>query len=53
MREILTEIQKIVSDLAKREGYTYILNDRAAIYGDPQFNVTDVVLKTLNDNYRK
>ncbi len=53
VREILTEIQKIVTDLAKREGYTYVLNDRVMIYGDPQFNVTDVVLKTLNDSYRK
>lgn len=53
VREILTEIQKIVSDLAKREGYTYVLNDRVMIYGDPQSNVTDVVLKTLNDSYKK
>lgn len=53
VREILTEIQKIVTDLAKREGYTYVLNDRVMIYGDPQFNVTDVVLKTLNDSYKK
>jgi len=53
VREILAEIQKIVSDLAKREGYTYVLNDRVLIYGDPQSNVTDVVLKTLNDSYKK
>jgi outer membrane protein len=53
VREILTEIQKIVSDLAKREGYTYVLNDRVMIYGDPQSNVTDAVLKTLNDSYKK
>ena len=53
VREILTEIQGIVSNLAKREGYTYVLNDRVMIYGDPQFNVTDEVLKTLNDSYKK
>ena len=53
VREILAEIQKIVSNLANREGYAYVLNDRVMIYGDPQFNVTDVVLKTLNDSYRK
>ncbi|MFI5206028.1 MAG: OmpH family outer membrane protein [Candidatus Paceibacterales bacterium] len=53
VREILTEIQNIVSDLAKREGYTYVLNDRVMIFGDPQFNVTDEVLKTLNDSYKK
>ena len=53
VREILTEIQGIVSGLAKREGYTYVLNDRVMIYGDTQFNVTDEVLKSLNDNYKK
>lgn len=53
VKEILTEIQGVVSDLAKRDGYTYVLNDRVMIYGDPQFNVTDEVLKTLNDSYKK
>lgn len=53
VREILTEIQGIVSDLAKKEGYTYVLNDRVMIYGDPQYNVTDQVMKSLNDSYKK
>ena len=53
VREILTEIQDIVSGIAKKEGYTYVLNDRVMIYGDPQFNITDEVLKTLNDSYKK
>jgi len=53
VREILTEIQGIVSNLAKKEGYNYVLNDRVMIYGDPQSNITDEVLKTLNDNYKK
>ncbi len=53
VREILTEIQNVAGDLAKREGYAYVLNDRVMIYGEAQFNVTDEVLKTLNDRYRK
>jgi len=53
VREILTEIQNIVSDIAKKAGYTYVLNDRVMIYGDPQSNITDQVLKTLNDSYKK
>ena len=53
VREILTEIQGIVSGMAKKEGYTYVLNDRVMIYGDPQANITDDVLKTLNDSYKK
>jgi outer membrane protein len=53
VREILTEIQGIVSDIAKKDGYTYVLNDRVMIYGDPQFNITDEVMKNLNDSYKK
>ncbi len=53
VREILTEIQNVVSNLAKRQGYTYVLNDRVMIYGDPQFNLTDQVSKTLNDSYKR
>jgi Skp family chaperone for outer membrane proteins len=53
VREILTEIQNIVSGIAKNEGYTYVLNDRVMIYGDPQYNITDEVSKALNDSYKK
>ncbi len=53
VREILLEIEKIVSDMAKREGYDYILNDRVLVYGDQTQNITDKVLKILNDSYKK
>jgi outer membrane protein len=53
VKEILTEIQGIVSDIAKKEGYTYVLNDRVMIFGDPQFNITDEVMKTLNGRSKK
>jgi len=53
VREILTEIQGVVSGIAKRDGFTYVLNDRVMIFGDPQFNITDEVLKALNDSYKK
>jgi len=53
VREILAEIQGVATDIGKKEGYTYVLNDRVMIYGDPQYNVTDEVLKTLNDSYKK
>lgn len=53
VKEILGEIQKIVSGIAKRDDYTYVLNDRVLIYGDQDFNITDEVMKTLNDSYTK
>ncbi len=53
VREILLEIEKIVSEMAKKEGYDYILNDRVLIYGDQNQNITEQVLKALNDSYKK
>ncbi len=53
VREILAEIQTVAGNIAKKEGYTYVLNDRVMVYGDTQYNLTDEVLKTLNDSYKK
>ena len=52
VREILLEIEKVVSDYSKKEGYALVLNDRVLIYGDTQLNITDIVVKSLNDNYK-
>jgi outer membrane protein len=49
VREILQEIEKVTSEIAKKENYDFILNDRVLIYGDQTQNITDKVLKTLND----
>jgi outer membrane protein len=51
IREILLEVEKIVSDYAKKEKYDIILNDRVLIYGDPGMNISDQVLKALNESY--
>lgn len=48
IREILLEIEKIVSDFAEKEGYDVILNDRVLIYGDPAKNLTEEILTILN-----
>ena len=53
VREILLEIEKVVSELAQKEGYDFILNDRVLIYGDQSQNLTDRVLKAVNEAYRK
>ena len=51
IREILLEIEKIVSDYAKKEKYDLILNDRVLIYGNPGMDISDPVLKLLNESY--
>lgn len=51
VKEILTEIEQVVADYAKKESITYVMNDRVFVYGDASLNITDKVLKTLNDAY--
>jgi outer membrane protein len=50
IREILLEIEKIVSSYAEKGNYEYILNDKVLIYGKPTFDVTEDILKILNEN---
>jgi outer membrane protein len=48
IREILLEIEKIVSDFATQNGYNIIFNDRVLIYGDPAQDLTESILAILN-----
>ncbi len=52
-KDIIIEIEKVVSDIAKKEGYTFIFNDTVVLYGDKESNITEQVLKALNDTYKK
>ena len=52
VREILLEIEKTVSEYAKKEGITYVLNDKMLIYGAETSNITEPILKGLNDAYK-
>ncbi|MBF0490886.1 MAG: OmpH family outer membrane protein [Candidatus Omnitrophica bacterium] len=52
-KEIILEIEKIVSDMAKKDNYNYIFNDTVLLYGDQESNVTKTVLDTLNAGYKK
>ena len=47
------EIEKVVSDFAKKENYALIYNDRVLTYGDKGFDITDQMIKLLNDSYSK
>jgi len=53
IREILLEIENKVSDFAKQENYSLILNDRVLIYGEPTLNLTETLLKILNGGQGK
>ena len=53
IREILLEIEKVVKDYAQKEGYTLVLNDRVLVYGGEEMNITDKIVKLLNESYPK
>jgi len=48
IREILLEIEKVVSEYAEKENYSLILNDRVLIYGTESIDITEVILGILN-----
>lgn len=48
IREILLEIEKIVSGYAEQNGYSVVLNDRVLIFADKGLDLTENILKNLN-----
>lgn len=53
IREILLEVEQLVSGYAKQEGFDLILNDRVLIYGNESLDITNVILEKLNASYKK
>ena len=53
VRDILREIDKIIQDYGKKNGYTVILNDRMLVYGNETIDITQDIIDILNKNYKK
>lgn len=53
IQELLLEIEDIISTFAEKEKYSVILNDRVLIYGNPNLELTEQILKILNENESK
>ena len=51
VRDILSEIEKVVKDYASKENYSLILNDRVLIFGGDNLDITNQILKLLNEKY--
>ena len=47
-KEILKEIQQVINDYAKANGFSVILDSRSLLFGQPGYDVTDDILKRLN-----
>ena len=53
LREILKDIQDTIKEIAKDKKYTFVLNERVLLYGDDNLDISDDILKKLNDSYKK
>lgn len=52
-REILLEMEKMISDYAKKEGIDMVINDRVLLYSNTSLDVTDPIIKMMNESYNK
>jgi len=48
-REFANELKEIVTKVGEEEGYTYILSDLVIMYSDPQYDLTEKVIKAFKE----
>ena len=53
VRDILKEIEVVIQDFGKAQGYGFIFNDRVLVFKSEGNDLTAQVIKVLNDNYAK
>ena len=53
VREILKDIDDVINKYGKSKGYDLILNERVLLYHSEVLDLTDKVVKILNDKYKK
>jgi outer membrane protein len=53
VRDILKEIEGVIQDFGKSQGYTFIFNDRVLVFKTEGSDLTAQVVKALNDSYTK
>ncbi|MDD5747013.1 MAG: OmpH family outer membrane protein [Candidatus Omnitrophica bacterium] len=52
LREILKDIENISQDVQKKKKFSFILDDRLIIAGPKEMDLTDEVVKLLNERYK-
>ena len=53
VRDILKEIEAVIQDFGKSQGYSFIFNDRVLVFKSEGSDLTPQVIKALNDSYAK
>lgn len=52
-KTILDEIENTVTDYAKANSFSLVVDQRSLLYGQEAYDLTDELLKVLNDRYAK
>ncbi len=53
VRDILKEIEVVIQDFGRAQGYSFIFNDRVLVFKSEGNDLTAQVVKALNDSYTK
>ena len=53
VRDILKEIDTVISEYAKQQGYTMVLNSRVLVYAQDTNDITKEIINMLNGRYKK
>lgn len=52
VRDILKEMSDVIKEYGEKNGYSIIVNDRVLLYGDSGMELTNEIIKILNDKYK-
>ena len=47
--DIMQKIEAVVKEKAEKEGYSLVFHDRALIFKKPGYNITDEIIKIINE----
>lgn len=53
VKDILKEMSDVIKEYGEKNGYSIIINDRVLLYGDSTMDLTNEIIKILNDRYNK
>lgn len=52
VKDILKEMSDVIKEYGEKNGYSIIVNDRVLLYGDSGMDLTNEIIKILNDRYK-
>ena len=53
MEEIVDDINKVIKDYARKNGFDLVVNQNTVLYGAKSMDITSQILKEVNKQYKK